>query len=59
MISMNERLDLAKNAVGWCNKNQPLTEGNEMTPSVLSAVISQLKEQPAAQFPERFKNRWK
>lgn len=57
-ISMNEHLDLSKVLLDGVYKNQLLTEGNDMTPSVLSAVISQLKEQSAEQFPERFKNRW-
>lgn len=58
MISMNEHLGLSKVLLDGVIKDQPPMEDNEMTPLVLSAVVSQLKEQPAEQFPERFKNRW-
>ena len=56
-IMMNEHLGLAKILLDGVVKNQLITE-NDMTPAVLSAVVSQLKEQPAEQFPETFKNRW-
>lgn len=57
-IMMNEHLGLTKVLLDGAVKDQHPIEDNDMTPSVLHDVVSQLKEQPAAQFPERFKNRW-
>lgn len=59
-IMMNEHLGLTKVLLDSLTgvRDQRLIEDNDMTPLVLSAVVSQLKEQSAEQFPEEFENRW-
>ena len=56
-LTIDKNLELTRTMVNGVSSPVSI-DGNDITPSVLLAIVEQIKEQPAEQFPDRFTNRW-